>query len=257
MKELEIARDAARAGGDIIAQLFARGDVQQIEKGESYNLVSEADLRSEKAIVEVIRAEFPDHAMLGEETHKDDISAEHLWIIDPLDGTNNFAHQIPHFAVSIAYYRRSEAICGVVYNPVRDEWYEADRGSGARRDGKAIRVSDASRLQEILVGTGFYYDRGEMMEKTLAAIRDLFRANIHGMRRFGTASLDLAMVATGAFGAFFEYQLAPWDYAAGKLIIEEAGGCYTDLSGEAAVSQSAVASNGAVHDELMASVRNR
>src|SRR5262249_2850138 len=152
-------------------------------------------------------------------------------VVDPLDGTNNFAHRIPHCAVSIAYHRSGQPVCGVIYNPFRDDWHVAVRGKGATHYGRRAEVSDHTRLNEVLVGVGFYYDRGAMMEATLAAIGDLKRRQVHGTRRFGTASLDLCMVGLGQFGAYFEYELSPWDFAAGRLFVEEAGGRVTTARG--------------------------
>lgn len=217
------------------------------------DLVSDADVESEQAIADVIRAAYPGHAILGEETHQAEVSAEHLWVIDPLDGTTNFAHGIPHFAVSIGYYRAGEAVCGVIYNPIRREWYTAVKGGGAFAGERRAEVSRATRLSEVLVGCGFYYDRGAMMEGTLAAVGDLFRQQIHGIRRFGTASLDLCQVGLGMFGAFFEYRLAPWDFAAGRLFVEEAGGTITDCrGGPLPLAQSTVlASNGLLHPAMV------
>ena len=203
-----------------------------------------------------ILAEFPTHAILGEEQWSGSIDADHLWIVDPLDGTNNFAHRIPHFAVSIAYYRAGVPQCAVVVNPVRGDWYWAERGRGAWANARQMSVSPATRLDECMVGCGFYYDRGAMMEATLAAIGDFFRAQIHGIRRFGTAALDLCQVADGMYGAYFEYQLAPWDFAAGRLILEEAGGRLTDGRGAPLPLEktSVLASNGSLHDVALAIV---
>ncbi|MHC5015140.1 MAG: inositol monophosphatase family protein [Planctomycetota bacterium] len=201
--ELEVARRAAQVGGDVVTSYFREGvDVRQ--KG-GWNLVSDADVESEHAIVDVIREAFPGHAVLGEESHHDDVGAEDLWVVDPLDGTNNFAHEIPHFAISIAYHRGGRPECGVVYSPVRGDW---------------------------------------------------FVHGIHGIRRFGTASLDLCMVGVGAFGAFFEYELSPWDFAAGRLFVEEAGGRVTTCRGEEIpLSKTTVlASNGHVHEAMLAVV---
>src|SRR5690606_5223379 len=174
-------------------------------------------------------------------------------IVDPLDGTNNFAHRIPHFAVSIAYYHNGSPVCGVVYNPLRDDWFTAVRGEGAWYNGQPARVSDERRLDQALVGVGFYYDRGAMMEATLAAIRDLFRCQIHGIRRFGTASLDLCQVGMGMFGAYFEFQLSPWDFAAGRLFVEQAGGRVTTCLGDALPLQKTtlLASNRLLHDAVL------
>ncbi len=253
-KVLDVARRAARAGGEIVTRYFRDGvDIRQ--KG-SWNLVSDADVESEHAIVEVIREAFPGHAVLGEESHHDDAGAEHLWVVDPLDGTNNFAHEIAHFAVSIAYYRGGRPEYGVVYNPIRGDWFVAARGQGALCNEKPARVSSSARLDEILVGVGFYYDRGATMRATLAAIGDVFQHGIHGIRRFGTASLDLCMVGVGAFGAFFEYELSPWDFAAGRLFVEEAGGRVTTCRGEEIpLSKTTVlASNGHLHEAMLAVV---
>jgi myo-inositol-1(or 4)-monophosphatase len=229
---LNVAQRAADAGGKVLETWFERGvTVTQKDPQASFNLVSEADVEAEQAIVRVIRDAFPDHAILGEESHRDDVSAEHLWVVDPLDGTNNSVHAVPHFAVSIAFYRDGDAQCGVIYNPIQGDRFVAVRGQGATRNGRPIRVVEDRRLDQVLVGVGFYYDRGAMMESTLAAVRDLFHKHIHGIRRFGTASLDLAQVACGRFGGYFEYKLSPWDFAAGWLLVEEAGGKVTSCNG--------------------------
>lgn len=255
--ELMVAQRAARVGGQIVARYFRDG--VSMRSKQSYNLVSDADVETERAIVAVIRETFPHDAVLGEEEHHGAADAERLWIIDPLDGTNNFAHGIPQFAVSIAYYHRGEAQCGVVHQPLTDEWYVARRGCGAFHDGKAVTVATSTRLDEVLLGVGFYYDRGVIMEATLAAIGDLFRRQIHGIRRFGAASLDLCWVGLGRFGAFFEYELSPWDFAAGRLFVEEAGGRVTTCLGQPLpiAKSSLLASNGLLHDAVLDVVRNR
>ena len=171
--EQTIAEEAARAGGAIAARYFREGVAMRNK--DVANLVSDADVEAEHAIAAVIKRAFPSHAILGEEAYQGDATAEHLWIVDPIDGTNNFAHKIPHFAVSVAYYHAGEAQCGVVYNPVREEWHTAAKGQGAFHDGRQVSVDEAARLDEVLVGVGFYYDRGAMMESTLAAIGDLKR----------------------------------------------------------------------------------
>jgi myo-inositol-1(or 4)-monophosphatase len=178
-------------------------------------------------------------------------------VVDPLDGTNNFAHQLPHFAVSIAYYREGSAQCGIVLNPVSGNRFTTIRGAGAYHNGRPVRVADHERLDQSMIGVGFYYDRGAMMEATLRSIAALFRQNIHGIRRFGTAALDLCMVGCGQFGAFFEYQLAPWDFAAGRLFVEEAGGRVSNCLGAplGLTVSSVLASNGRLHDSVLAIVR--
>jgi myo-inositol-1(or 4)-monophosphatase len=156
-------------------------------------------------------------------------------------------------AVSIAYYRAGVAECGVVVNPLTDDWHTAARGLGAYHNGRRVQVAEHDRLDQAMVGVGFYYDRGAMMEATLAAIGDFFRAKIHGIRRFGTAALDLCLVGRGCFGAFFEYELSPWDFAAGRLFVEEAGGRVTTGRGGPLELKrgSLLASNGRLHEAAL------
>ncbi len=250
-QELKVAKQAAQAGGAIVARYFRDG-VEMRTKAVS-DLVSDADIESENAIVAAIREAYPDHAILGEESHQADVTAAKLWIVDPLDGTTNFAHGIPHFAISIAYYEHGQPRCGVIYNPVREDWYVTEVGQGAWYNGRRVRVNNQTSLSQSLVGVGFYYDRGAMMEATLRAIRELFGQQIHGIRRFGTASLDLAQVAMGMYGAYFEYQLSAWDFAAGRLFVEEAGGRVTTCQGEPLplAKSSVLASNGHLHDAVL------
>ncbi len=228
-KELDIAVQAAHAGGAVCLKYFEQD--LDIRYKKAHDLVSNADIEAEEAIVSLIKNAFPGHAFLGEESHKDSLSSENVWCIDPLDGTNNFAHAVPHFAVSVAYYERGVAQAGAVFDPLRKELFTAENGKGAYLNGRAIHVSSAAALNQALAVTGFYYDRGEMMEATLRAIRELFQQEIHGIRRFGAASLDLCYVAAGRFDLYFEYALQPWDFSAGALIVQEAGGTVTTASG--------------------------
>lgn len=252
--ELSLARIAAAEAGALLLDFQKRGFTIR-EKGES-DLVSEADVAAETLILNRIRTAFPHHAILAEESQTELVSdeiPEHLWIVDPLDGTTNFAHGIPHFAVSIAYYRRGVAECGVVFNPARDDWYVAARGAGAWYQEERLQVGSQTELSNSLIGLGFYYDRGAMMEATLATIHELFKQGIHGVRRFGTAALDLAHVARGFYGAFFEYQLSPWDFAAGVLLVEEAGGVVTTAQGSPLPLKkgSVLASNTLLHEKML------
>ena len=256
--ELSVAVEAARAGGAIVSRYFREG-VAMRDKDIS-NLVSDADIEAERAVVEVIRRSYPGHEVIGEESHQGDPSAEHLWVVDPLDGTNNFAHKIPQFAVSVAYYHRGVAQSGVVYNPIRDDWHTAVRGQGAFLNGERVRVGDEANLNQVLVGAGFYYDRGAMMEATLEVLGALKRDHlVHGVRRFGAATLDLCMVALGQLGAYFEFELSPWDFAAGRLFVEEAGGRVTNCRGEPLpmAKSSILASNGRLHEAMLQVVKPR
>jgi myo-inositol-1(or 4)-monophosphatase len=249
--ELEVAEEAVRAASAILERYFREGVVMRSK--EVSNLVSDADIEAERAVVAVIKREFPRHEVLAEEVHQGDVTAEDLWVIDPLDGTNNFAHRVPHFAVSVAYYHNGEPVCGIVANPIRDEWHVATRGGGAFFNGERVRTGDQIHLSEVLIGVGFYYDRGDRMEATLRALGEMKRRQVHGIRRFGTASLDLCMVGMGQLGASFEYELSPWDFAAGRLFVEEAGGRVTTCRGEPArLGQTSIlASNGLIHDEVL------
>lgn len=254
---LNVAVAAARVGGEVLRRHFEQG-VQMRDKsaggGKTYDLVSDADLESEQAIAAVLRAAYPTHELLGEESlQRGDIDAEHLWIIDPLDGTNNFAHRIEHFAVSIGYYARGRAMVGAVYQPLHDDMFTVMRGQGSFRDAHRVHVSEAHSLGEAMIGCGFYYDRAAMMRSTLAAIEECFSNDVHGIRRFGAASLDLCMIGCGQLDGFFEYMLSPWDFAAAALFVEEAGGRVTDARGAdlPICGTSVVASNGHLHDRLI------
>ncbi|WP_390622123.1 inositol monophosphatase family protein [Roseiconus lacunae] len=231
---LDTAISAAQAGGHVLQRYWHDG-IELRNKaefgGKSYDLVSDADLESQSVIARLIANAYPSHELLGEEDLVGDTTAEHLWVIDPLDGTNNFAHRIGHFAVSIGYFQSGKPAVGVVHNPITGDTYTAIDGQGAFRNSHPIKCSEATELSTSMIGCGFYYDRGEMMRSTLAAIEEFFSHHIHGIRRFGTASLDLCAVASGQFETFFEYKLSPWDFAAGQLIVSEAGGLITDALG--------------------------
>jgi myo-inositol-1(or 4)-monophosphatase len=250
---LNTALEGARNARSIIKRYFEQGVTMRCKAPNE--LVSDADVEAERAIVQVIRRDFPDHAILAEEGFSQTEQHDQLWIIDPLDGTNNFAHHIPHFAVSIAYYHQGQAQVAVITNPMNDDWYLAVRGQGAWYNGTRCHVSSATQLDQTMVGVGFYYDRGAMMEATLAAIADFFRENIQGIRRFGTAALDMGFLGRGLFGAYFEYMLSPWDFAAGKLFVEEAGGTVTNCQGAplpVAAKSTILASNGILHPASLA-----
>lgn len=253
---LAIAVDAAHQAGQRLMHLYGHAETRH--KDSSRNLVTQADLESEALICDTIASKFPEHAFLGEEAHAEgQAKDEHLWIIDPLDATNNYAHGIPHFCVSIAYAHLGEVMLGVVHDPVRGETFTAMKGLGARLNGLPIQVRRAESLSDSIIATGFYYDRGVMMERTLSSIGALFRANIRGIRRMGSAALDLAWVASGRFDAYFEYRLEPWDYAAGQLLVTEAGGLCGDRAGALLQleSRSILASAPGVWSEVLERVR--
>jgi len=264
---LSVAELAARRAGEVLHKYFRKEN--RVDFKSSYNLVSQADLAAQRAIVDTIRDSFPNHSVLGEETiapglpesfgksAMDEFDDRPLWIVDPLDGTNNFCHGLDHFAVSIACYCQGAPELGVVYRPRSEDWFVAARGQGAFHNGERCQVADHSSLGESLIGTGFYYDRGEQMRSTLRAIEELFDQNIHGIRRMGTASMDLCQVGRGSFGGYFEFELAPWDYAAGKLFVHEAGGMVTDCLGRSFSNgnSSIIAACPGLHESMLSLVR--
>ena len=259
--ELTVARQAAAAAAKITTKYFANLSTAGIEtksKDDAYQgIVTQADVEAEQAIINAIKTDFPDHEFMAEEEFSEQISAEHLWIIDPIDGTINFAHGIPHYAISIAYYRDGVAQCGCILSPQTNDEFTTEKGRGAWHNGKVVRVNQHSVLQDTMLAVGFYYDRGSMMRATLNAIEELFRQNIHGVRRMGTAALDIVQVGLGRFGGYFEYQLSPWDFAAARLFLEEAGGKITTCDGDKLPLEktSVLATNSLLHDSMLEIVR--
>jgi myo-inositol-1(or 4)-monophosphatase len=254
---LDLASEAARRAGKLLISLFGKTTIEK--KGSSHNLVTEADCRAEELIVAFLEREAPGSLFYGEESaSRARLDAERLWIIDPLDGTTNYAQQIPHFGVSIAYAENGALKAGVVYDPMRDELFSTASGKGACCNGKTIAVSRKTLLRESLIATGFYYDRSVTMEKTLAALRNLYKTDIRCMRRMGAACLDLTWLACGRFDAYFEYTLSAWDFAAGLLIVREAGGTADNSDGSPAdlFSQGLICSNGLIHEEFLRQVRD-
>ena len=251
MDALEVGKLAAEAAGEVLRKYFRSG-LEIREKGLC-DLVSDADIEAERVIVEVIRQHFPDHNILGEEGTQPKSFDGPLWVIDPLDGTTGFAHGIPHFATSIGFFVDRQPQASVICNPVRNDWFTAALGRGSYWNEQRVRVSDERQLSQTLIGLGFYYDKDVLMNATLASIRDLFQYDIHGIRRMGSAALDLAAVGCGMFGAFFEYTLASWDFAGGMLFVTEAGGVITNCRGEPLPLErsSVLASNGHLHQAVL------
>ena len=227
---LNIAVRAARNAGDIIVRHSHRIDELTIASKEPNDYVSEVDRQAEDEIIAVIRKAYPGHGILAEESGQHGRGDEFLWIIDPLDGTTNFLHGFPQFAVSIALQHRGRLDQAVIYDPMRQELFTASRGGGAFLDNRRIRVSKQTSLKGALLGTGFPYKD----QRRLGAYLDMFKALIAdsaGIRRPGSAALDLAYVAAGRFDGFWEIGLHPWDMAAGVLLVREAGGLVGDFAG--------------------------
>ncbi|HLU61270.1 MAG TPA: inositol monophosphatase family protein [Gammaproteobacteria bacterium] len=226
---LNIGVRAARRAGDIIVRSLDRVADLRVETKAGNDFVSEVDREAERAIIETIRRSYPDHAFLGEESGKSGHS-EFEWIIDPLDGTTNFLHGFPVFAVSIALRVKGRIEHGVIYDPLRQELFTASRGSGAQLDGRRLRVSKCRELSTALLGTGFPYRDQDDLDKYMATFRVMTRQS-RGIRRAGSAALDLAYVAAGRLDGFWEFNLQLWDIAAGVLMIHEAGGLTGSPSG--------------------------
>ena len=251
---LNFAIQTARDAGSLLAERFGRA-VRVTDKSE-LELVTESDLASEKLIIDRIRTYHPRHAILAEESGASspataDVQSEWRWIVDPLDGTTNYAHGYPTFCVSIGLEHAGRMELGVIYDPMRDELFTAERGEGASLNGRRVQVSTTGKLASALLCTGFPYDVRERSE--FARHFSNFIMNAQGVRRDGAAALDLAYVACGRFDGFWEEGLQPWDVAAGSLMVEEAGGHVSKYDNEplSIYTPPILASNGLLHEQMM------
>ena len=249
--ERRVAVDAARAAGRLLRDEVS--GVRRIAyKGAPTNLVTEMDRRAEAEILERLRDAFPDDAILSEEAGAAGGRSGRRWIVDPLDGTTNYAHGLPLFGVSIALQADGRVVLGIVYDPSRDELFVAERGAGATLNDARIRVSSTASLDESLLVTGFPYNIRQTRDTNLPEYA-AFSVRARAVRRLGSAVLDLSYVACGRFDAFWELQLGAWDVAAGSLLVEEAGGLITAIDGRPLDidTPTLVASNGLVHQEVL------
>ena len=254
-KRLETARNAAREAGVLLrAKLGTHMTVRS--KDVRSNLVTEADTQSETLIRGLIAASFPTDVVLGEETGASAGDVRRRWIVDPLDGTTNYAHGYRCFCVSIAFELEGTVELGVVYDPMADELYEARRGAGATCNGRKLQVSHRDDLRDALLVTGFPPYKSSGPRSNLGAFAD-FMARAQAIRRDGSAALDLCGVAAGRFDGFWEPGLHAWDIAAGVLIVEEAGGHVSDYLGQSATLEAArlIASNGKIHEAMLETLR--
>ncbi len=252
------ASGIAHEAGSLLREFYAQG-VETEYKGD-VDLVTVADRTAEKLIRQRLGEVFPDHGIYGEEGTRERLDGEFRWYVDPLDGTTNFAHGFPQFCVSLGLEHRAPGIrpeedgalvAAVIYDPLRDELFAAEKGCGAQLNGKPLRVSRVGELAEALVSTGFP-SRKRHQNPNIHFYQE-FTLRSHGVRRAGSAALDLAYVAAGRMEAFWEFNLNPWDTAAGILLVEEAGGRVTDFSGRRyrLASDEVLASNGRIHDQLL------
>jgi myo-inositol-1(or 4)-monophosphatase len=226
---LNIAIRAARSAGKLLLRYMDRVDSLKVESKSRNDFVSDIDRGAEAIIIQELRARFPDHAILAEESGAQG-RGDFQWIIDPLDGTTNYLHGFPQFSVSIALKHKGQLECGVVYDPLREEMYSAARGQGAQLNDRKIRVANRPSLEGALIGTGFPFRDQRHIDVYLRMFKDMTLATA-GLRRPGSAALDLAYVAAGRTDGFWEIGLSEWDCAAGALLVTEAGGTVTDLAG--------------------------
>ncbi len=233
---LNIAIRAARSAGALVVRQLERVDSLNVTTKGRNDFVTEVDQRAEQIIIDTIHKAYPDHGILAEESGHQE-GGEYLWIIDPLDGTTNFLHNFPHFAISIAVEHRSQIVQAVIFDPIRQELFTASRGEGAQLDNRRIRVSRKSDLDSALLGTGFPFRELSDLEGYLSTLQ-VFMPRCAGIRRAGSAALDLAYVAAGRLDGFWEFGLKRWDIAAGALLIHEAGGFVSDpMGGESYLDQ--------------------
>jgi myo-inositol-1(or 4)-monophosphatase len=247
-------RTAVRAAYRSADVLRARlGNLSTIGKKGPNDLVTDADMASEAEIIATIRASYPDHIIVAEESGIRSGSTAFRWLVDPLDGTVNYAHQVPFFSISIAFAESNDVRVGVVLNPISGELFTAQAGGGARLNGLAISVSPETRVSESLLATGFPYDLAVGFDAMGKRFLRCLRA-ARGIRRLGSAALDLCYVACGRFAGYWEDRLQPWDSAAGILMVREAGGTVTDFSNRppGAEAREVLATNGRIHGDMLA-----
>ncbi len=250
------ATKAAMDAGEVLRELYEKP--HRVRYKGAIDLVTEADTASEEVIKKILARRHPDVAIMAEESSSPDQKEMEgpVWIVDPLDGTTNFAHGFPWFCVSIAFYRRGGAEVGVIYCPMQDELFCGIRGVGAWLNGKPISVSTVEALSQSLLATGFPYDVQKDPDQVVKPLRRML-LNAQGIRRAGAAAMDLAYVACGRLDGFWELKLKPWDTAAGQLLVEEAGGRVTDFRGRTynPFLKEILASNGRIHDEMVKLLR--
>lgn len=248
---ISTASEIARSAGALLLEYFARGVKTEYKGVGTVDVVTEADRAAEKLIVGELGKAFPNHGILGEEGARSQGAGEYLWYVDPLDGTTNFAHGFPVFCVSMGLARGNEVIAGVILDPTRNELFTAERGGGAALNGETIHVSKVTTLGESLLGTGFPSKKRHLNPNIYFYHQLTLKS--HGLRRAGSAALDLACVASGRYDGYWEFNLNPWDISAGVLLVEEAGGKISHMDGsklDLAASREVLATNGLIHHEL-------
>jgi len=257
MSPKKVAIDAAKKAGELIKESLGTISSEKIQNKDVFDYVTNVDKESEQLIIDLIHKHFPAHEILAEESGETGCEHSHRWIIDPLDGTTNFIHSYPNSAVSIALEENGTLILGVIYDPYRDELFCAEKGRGAFLNDSPIQVSKRSNLSFCLIATGFPFRNKDFLSLYWQVLSEIF-LKVSGVRRTGSAALDLAHIACGRFDGFLELKLSPWDVAAGSVIIQEAGGKITDFAGENnhVRTGNVIASNSLIHDFLLQKVKN-
>jgi myo-inositol-1(or 4)-monophosphatase len=253
----DTAVKAAKRAGQYILKNLGKISKEDINLKQKADFVTRVDKESESIIINTIKECFPHHSFLTEESIKDEDTENYRWIVDPLDGTTNYIHQYPVFSVSIALEYKKEIILGVIFNPLRDELFTAEKGKGAFLNKNPINVSKVISLKDSLITTGFPFRRKKFIDIYLKLFKNVFH-KVSDLRRAGSAALDLAYLACGRCEGFFEIGLSPWDIAAGDIIIKEAGGVVTDFGGglDYLSTGNIIAGNPAVHEKLLIEVRS-
>jgi myo-inositol-1(or 4)-monophosphatase len=260
--KLALAHHAAEEAGKIMMAFYQAADFGIETKSNSNDLVTEADLACDKRIRELLTAAYPEDRVITEETHQEGVpfALESAWIIDPIDGTTNFAHRFPHFAVSIAYVEEGEPVLGIVFDPFKQECFRAIRGGGAFLNDKKLEVSPVKTLETALLATGFSYAiKTESRQEGNLVLHEAFLRRSHGVRRPGAAALDMAYVACGRLDGFWEKKLSPWDVAGAALLITEAGGHVSKMNGERLDLSNRyidlLASNVSIHQQMLSVIQ--
>ena len=253
---IDIAKEAAFAAGKILKENYGRLAASAVRQKAANDFISFVDEQSEETIISIIKEAYPDHSFLAEESGLQEYDKSYQWIIDPLDGTTNYIHQIPVFAVSIGLKYQDELILGVIYNPVSDEMFWAEKGQGAFLNDNPIQVTDKGDMSQCLIATGFPFKAKHLLPSYLQTFAGIFKA-CRGSRRLGAAAIDLAYVAAGRFDGFWEIGLSPWDVAAGTVIVREAGGKVSDFWDKPYFLHNnyIIASNGRIHKNLLEEVQ--
>ncbi|MBM4025086.1 MAG: inositol monophosphatase [Planctomycetes bacterium] len=251
---LPIAEAVARRAGAIVMEGFGR--VHRVRQKGAIDFVTEFDHRSEEVIVSALQKEFPDHAILAEETGLHPRTGEYQWVVDPIDGTTNFAHGLPLFAICLGLLRGNVPVAGVIYDPLHEEMYCAALGRGATLNGRPIRVSSQADLGQAFLATGFAYDIRTNPRNNLAQFAQ-FQLRTQGVRRLGSAAIDCAWTALGRLDGYWEFGIEPWDVAAGGLLVREAGGRATSTDGDEDFlpTGTIVVSNGLLHEQILRVLR--